>query len=156
MLERADLAKHHSDIFSSALEIALCISGARRHAADFTGLTAAQACLYSLRDINEDLARNIINIPAEEIGNFSHDAADGIALDDLLIEEALQHWYREELTRGIRHLQAFEKLMLDETDRGAIRVVRPVLRGLKRIASRLGHTPFVNLHRPMFSYSDRA
>ncbi len=63
LLTQKELHDHHRRTFGAALNVALCIGGACTRASDIPDIMQAQGCLYSLRDLSQDLSRGLVNIP---------------------------------------------------------------------------------------------
>jgi phytoene/squalene synthetase len=61
------LAEHHRRTFHLAVDLALRLSGSRLHAADAPELVEALAWSSPVRDLDEDLGKGLINVPAEVI-----------------------------------------------------------------------------------------
>src|SRR5262249_37150525 len=84
------LDDHHFETFQSALDITFAIVGSPIRSADIPELPRAQAHLYAVRDLRDDISKGLINIGREFIGDNCGCSA-GAKLDE---------WMAHEIKRG--------------------------------------------------------
>lgn len=110
-MSAAELAKHHRKTFFYSLDLTLILAGSKLRAGDAPELIAALSWCSPVRDLREDLAKGLINIPAEVLAE-----AEG---EDLLASPAVRAWLEEERRRGSAAIRALgERLPRIEDARG--------------------------------------
>ena len=98
----AALAAHHRKTFSLSLDLTLIAVGSGMRAEDAPDLVDALSWCSPIRDLDEDLAKGLINIPEEVLARVPGSAAPRA----LLAAEPIQAWLREEHRRGVASLAA--------------------------------------------------
>lgn len=112
-MSAAELAEHHRKTFFYSLDLTLILAGAKIRAGDAPELIAALSWCSPVRDLREDLAKGLINIPAEVLAEAERDG------EDLLASPAVQAWLERERQRGSAAIRALgEKLPRIEDARG--------------------------------------
>jgi hypothetical protein len=91
-MSAAALAAHHRKTFRLSLDLTLIAAGSRLRAEDAPELVAALAWCSPVRDLEEDLAKGLINIPEEVLAR----AAGITEPRALLASEPVTEWLREE------------------------------------------------------------
>jgi phytoene/squalene synthetase len=141
VLPEEHLSAHLVRTFTSALDTALGIAGATLGAADLPDVAKAQAALYTLRDLEVDLLRGIVNIPAEVVRAARDEGAATVPAEALPGTEAGRAWYARQLESGIRHTEKARSALAASRDRRARWVVGPLLVGLTFLGRRLRRRP---------------
>lgn len=92
-MSAAALAAHHRKTFRLSLDLTLLAAGSDLRAEDAPELVDALAWCSPVRDLEEDLAKGLINIPEEVLAQVP-------AHSGLLSAEPVQDWLRAEHRRG--------------------------------------------------------
>src|SRR4029450_9759368 len=98
----AALAAHHYKTFSLSLDLTLISVGSRLRAEDAPALINALSWCSPIRDLDEDLAKGLINIPEEVLARVP----GPVSTRTLLTSEPIAAWLREEHRRGLESLAA--------------------------------------------------
>lgn len=125
----ARLRDHHRETFRRSLDFLLALAGSAAQGADFPELVDGLAWCSPDRDLAEDAASGLDNVPAEVAGARGGPGGRGVAL-----------WRAREAERAWGALRA-AALRLPEADAPAHRLASPVLRGLRAYAARLPAGP---------------
>lgn len=96
----ADLAAHHQRTFRLSLDLTLLAAGSDLRAEDAPELVDALAWCSPVRDLEEDLAKGLINIPEEVLAKVPADS-------EILSASSVKAWLRAEHQRGA---EAIDKL----------------------------------------------
>jgi len=96
----AALAEHHRETFERSLNLTLMLDGAELRAADVPELVEALAWCSPVRDLEKDLAKGLINIPAEVFNT-----------------PAVQAWLADEHRRGAAAIAALGRKLPGVRDR---------------------------------------
>jgi membrane-associated phospholipid phosphatase len=96
-LPAAELAAHHRRTFQLSLDLTLIAAGSALRAGDAPDLVEALAWCSPVRDLEEDLAKGLINIPAEVLAQTGGGGNDPRAL---LAAEPVRDWLRAEHARA--------------------------------------------------------
>jgi hypothetical protein len=95
------LAEHHRKTFRLSLDLTLIAAGSNLRAEDAPELVEALSWCSPVRDLREDLAKGLINIPAEVLAGVP-----GIEeTNALLASEPVRAWLRAEHGRAVRRLR---------------------------------------------------
>jgi hypothetical protein len=157
LLTSRQLEEHHRQTFSASLNVTLTIAGARTRATDIPEIIRAQSTLYTIRDLEVDLGRGLINIPSEVVAEARLEGAPPVPHLALLSTVAVKTWIAEELERGRHSVEAAGRLLerremtgwgLERSeaagrvperrdDREARWVLQPLYRGLYHLSKRL-------------------
>lgn len=137
LLTQEELAAHHRRTFSSALNISLCIVGSYTRATSIPDVIQAQGCLYTIRDLCQDLSRALVNIPLDVVEEARRQGARDLSYDALRRTTAVQMWFGEELAHGAGCVEQVGRVLAANRDRRAGWVLRPLYRGLRHLAKRL-------------------
>lgn len=131
------LKQHHLGIFCSALHVTLCISGATYDPDHIIPLAQAQGCLYTIRDLKDDLERGIINIPSSTLVETAFLWDGTLEIVDLLHSDPVRQWINDELEQGRKNLAKFNAILVNHDDKQFRRALRPLVRGLQYLANKL-------------------
>jgi len=137
LLSDHQLRTHLINTLEAAHNATLCIANARARAPDIPHLIRAQATLYTLRDLKTDISRGLINIP-EDVVTLALDQGGGsLSYDALSSTSAVKEWIAGELAIGREYVESAGHQLAAMKDRRTSMIVRPLHRGLKRLARRL-------------------
>jgi hypothetical protein len=117
------LDDHHFVTFQSALDITFAIVGSPIRSADIPELPRAQASLYAVRDLRDDISKGLINIGREFIGDNCV-CSTGANLGE---------WMAHEIKQGAECVNRLSEIYSEMRDPRAKRVVGPLLAGLRGI-----------------------
>lgn len=131
---------HHLATFMSSLNVTLCISGASYNPEQILPLAKAQGCLYTLRDLEEDLGRFIFNIPSNVLHNTGLDPSHYNDYCRLKNSEQIILWMRKELSLGKMYLTQFISILTDHQDLWFKLTLKPLTLGLRFLSTRLEKT----------------
>jgi hypothetical protein len=137
LLTQKELYTHHRRTFGAALNVALCIGGADTRAPDIPDLIQAQGCLYTLRDLDQDLSRGLVNIPLGVVEEARRQGVDDGAYEALRYAPVVQLWMRQDLAYGAQCVARAGDALNANRDRRAVMVLRPLYRGLRHLVKRL-------------------
>jgi membrane-associated phospholipid phosphatase len=130
LLDEAELRRHHRSTFAPSLDLMLLAGGSRLRAADVPELIDALGWCSTVRDLEVDLARGLINLPRHVVG-------DAGPAPDLLANDAVGRWLEAERHVATRNLDATDaRLAALAGVRG-----RGVLRAFARSIRRYARTP---------------
>ena len=123
------LAEHHRRIFFLSLDLTFQLAGARLRAGDTPELLEAFTWCSPVRDLEEDLAKGLINIPEDvlaEAGWTGREPELGPALD----APAVREWLRREHSRGAAAIRALGSRLSSIEDRRGRRILAAFHRAL--------------------------
>ncbi len=147
LLDSRELHTHHIRTFEAAQNVTLCIAGSDLRASDIPRLAQAQSCLYTLRDLEDDLSRGLVNIPLDVILRAKEQGAEDMSYRSLTRTSAVIQWMMEESMRGSHAVGEAGIALAALSDRRARMVLRPLHRGLRWLAGRLNKSlPVQRLH----------
>jgi membrane-associated phospholipid phosphatase len=128
----AALADHRRAISTLLLDLALKLDGAELQAKDAPELLDAIARCLPLRDLDRDLARGWISVPAEVLAQ----TPDGLSPGDLLSTLAVRSWLAGEVRAGAAALAAFQLRLPAVHDRSSREVFTAFAREMATAARR--------------------
>jgi hypothetical protein len=117
-------------ILACALDITLIISRADTRSTDISDLIYAQVCLYTVRDLQPDLAKNIINIPENVMRAATGDAVTLVDYQKLTQSQPVLEWRQKKFQQGVCFLDRFRATVKTRHDPRAKMIVLPIMRGL--------------------------
>jgi len=103
-LPRSTLDSHHRMTFELSLDILLALANSGTRAKHVPGLVQSLVWCSVMRDLREDLAAGIINIPREVLNLQGH-ALEKADIDSVLSQEGVRQWIRSEYSVGQGYLQ---------------------------------------------------
>lgn|GEM_PF-620894 len=106
------LAEQHRLTFFYSLNLTLILAGSSLRASDAPDLVAALAWCSPVRDLDQDLEKGLINIPAEVLARAGWNG-DPAILETALDTPAVQDWLRAEHRRGAAAIQALGSRLPD-------------------------------------------
>ncbi|MFA6954246.1 MAG: phosphatase PAP2 family protein [Thermoanaerobaculia bacterium] len=96
--DERQLAAHHRRTFELSVDLMLVVTGCRARASDVPALLGALAWCSVFRDLDDDLAHGLVNVPRSAWSNVS--------VGELRCSEAFRAWSAAELTRSERALES--------------------------------------------------
>lgn len=104
LLPRSQLEELHRNTFVHSMNVSLMMVGSTLRASDVPEMVGALSWVSPLRDLREDLARGLVNIPLEVLSD-----AEDLKYDALITSPSIRVWIREEFQKGQKHLRAVPK-----------------------------------------------
>ena len=119
LLSAEELREHHRLTFFYSLNLTLIACGAQLRAADAGELITALAWCSVMRDLEEDVNRGLINIPAAVLDQAAGQGATALEYGQLVRTAAVRNWIRAEYARGSAAIeQCAVRLRLLESRQG--------------------------------------
>ena len=103
LLTSEELREHHRRTFLHALNLTLIACGVELQAADAADLISALAWCSVMRDLEEDVSKGLMNIPAAVLEQGAKQGAGAMEYDygQLVRAPAVRNWIRAEYLRGM-------------------------------------------------------
>jgi membrane-associated phospholipid phosphatase len=98
ILSREQLKKHHQKTFTLSVNLMLLAGDAKLRVAQVPELIDAFAWCTTVRDLKEDLAAGLVNIPEDVINNAREQGAKTLNFKQLIKTVAVLNWLHEERT----------------------------------------------------------
>lgn len=117
ILSREELEQYYRDTFEPVMDLALMIAGSELRAANMPESVRTQGHLYSIRDIDDDLSKGIINIPKEELEQSGLDLNEPFTGDDVRNDPHLRSWILKEIQVYEKELKTWAQKLTDEPSR---------------------------------------
>jgi len=137
LFSHQELRRHHRVTFRHSLNLLLVAVGAKARADDVPELVEAFGWCSAMRDLREDLAHGLVNIPEAVVRSAECEGAKPGCDEKLLGSQAVRAWQAEELDRAQRKLQSFGRRRWDPVDPVGNRVLRLFHRSIVQFASRM-------------------
>lgn len=137
-LPRSELREHHRRTFGLSVDLLLIAGGSELRAADVPELIEAFGWCSTMRDLREDLAAGLVNIPREILAAACPAAARDPTGDPeaLLASPAVRRWLRDEHARACRHLDDTDRRLATLRGRRGARTLRRFARSIRDFARR--------------------
>jgi phytoene/squalene synthetase len=104
LLSRSQLEELHRNTFTHSMNASLMMVNSALRASDAPEMVGALSWVSPMRDLREDLARGLVNVPLEVL-----DGAESLDYDSLIEQPGIRAWMREEFRNGQEHLRATPK-----------------------------------------------
>jgi membrane-associated phospholipid phosphatase len=119
LLTAEELREHHRRTFYYSLNLTLIVCGAELRAVDAGELISALAWCSVMRDLEEDLNKGLINIPAAVLEQAARQGAAAMEYGQQVRTAAVRNWMRAEYMRGLASMeQCASRLELPERREG--------------------------------------
>jgi membrane-associated phospholipid phosphatase len=128
---RETLAAYHRDTFNGSLDLMLLAAGSALRARDVPLLVDALGWCSTVRDLPDDLAHGLINIPADVFESAAQERR-GVRLPDLIDSGAVQRWLSGENTRAITLLDGVDAQIAGLGDRRGAGLLRRFARSMRK------------------------
>ena len=135
-LDASVLRRHHRRTFGLSVDLMMIAGGAELRAADVPELIEAFGWCSTMRDLRQDLAAGLVNVPREVLEAASREGVRGAAPEALLGTVAVRRWLGEELERAERHLDATDRRLDALASRSGARILRRFTRSIRDFARR--------------------
>jgi hypothetical protein len=119
-----ELTEHHRKTFRLSMDITLAFLDSKVTSSDCPEIVDSLVWCSVMRDLKEDLAAGIINIP-REVFETPRERLTVKNIETILNEEAVQTWIRQEFTTQTTNMKAIEPrlpLLKDNIGRQAIKI----------------------------------
>lgn len=117
VLTRQELEEYYQNTFAPVLDLALIIAGSSLRSKDIPEAISTQGHLYSIRDLDKDLPRGVINIPREELALSGIETITPLEKKDILRDSHLSRWLKKEVARHHKQLKPLRMRLRDEGSR---------------------------------------
>lgn len=124
VLTEDELSRYYDDTFAPVMDLALMIAGSSQRSTDLPEAIATQGHIYTIRDLGDDLAKGIINIPAEELAKSEIDLNRKFGKKEVLADAHLSRWIKNEVATYQAQLAQWKQNL---TDDGARSVCLPLI-----------------------------
>lgn len=134
LLEEVALRRQLHDTFRYSIDLMLLAAGAQARSSSIAGLVEAFAWCSTIRDLKEDLARGLVNIPAEVLAAARvRDLGD---VDGIRRVPVIASWLNAEARRAEHHLDAADAAISALQERRARRLLAMFARSIRRYLDR--------------------
>ena len=135
VLGECDLAEHHRRTFSLSLDLMLIAGDCEVRSADVPELADALGWCSTVRDLEDDLRRGLISLPAAIVDA----ASDEVGSDQPLAwrsSSTVQGWLEQERHLTLDRLDAVDRALGELRGRHGARVLQRFARSVRRYAER--------------------
>lgn len=108
LMTEQELREHHRGTFSRSVNLMLLAAGSPLRASDCPALIDAFGWCSTMRDLEEDLARGLVNIPREVVDCARNQGVEDLSFQSLCPSAPVRDWMLRELARA--------KTLLDRAD----------------------------------------
>jgi membrane-associated phospholipid phosphatase len=134
LLSGEELREHHYRTFYYSLNLTLIACGAELRATDAGELISALAWCSVMRDLEEDLAKGLINIPAAVLEQAEKQGAAVTDYGQLVRTAAVRTWIRAEYMRGLAAMEQCDSRVELLRSREGVRILALFLRAIRLYA----------------------
>jgi phytoene/squalene synthetase len=119
LLTSEELREHHYRTFFCSLNLTLIACGAELRAEDAGDLVSALAWCSVMRDLEEDVNKGLINVPASVLEQAVKQGAAAMEYGQLVRAAAVRNWIRAEYMRGLAAMEQCDARLKSESREGA-------------------------------------
>ena len=137
MPDRAALDAHLADTFTRSLDLQLLLAGSRMRSRDVAPVIACFSRCSALRDLEEDLAHGLVNVPRDVLAACGIQELPG-HVRQLRLQPAFHDWIRQATKQSLIALDDTDTLIKhwpDSNDPG-VRVLRIFTRSMRDFFTR--------------------
>ena len=134
LLTSEELREHHRRTFFYSLNLTLIACGVEARAADAKELTSALAWCSVMRDLEEDVNKGLINIPAAVLEQAAKQGAAALEYGQLIRTAAVRNWIRAEYVRALAAAQQCGPRLESLEAREGARILALFLRAIRLYA----------------------
>lgn len=127
------LERHHRETFGLSVDLMLCANGNSIRSADVPELLDAFGWCSTVRDLDDDLRRGLVNLPLEVLAQVAPDAREPRRL---AADPAVDRWLRQGARRTLGDLDRVRQRLATARDREGARVLDVFARSIRRYAQR--------------------
>ena len=140
------LDNQHWQTFFHSLNLLLIVARADLRAKDVTELVKAFGWCSTLRDLEEDVGRGLINIPSDVVDAARCEGATSLSYSQLSAAPAVRHWIQELHVTGKRHLENFDCQLRVLGNRRGVKIARLFADSMKDF-----HARYLTTHQEFFA-----
>ncbi len=128
---RRELEEYFKRVYVPVMNISLMIARSQLRGKNIPEMVSIIGHLYSIRDMEIDLPRGIINIPIEELEQSGLKEDDYIDYTSVKNDSDLSRWIDCEVGDYYDFLTYYKHKLKQQGDRGSRRICFPLIRGMK-------------------------
>lgn len=133
VLDEDDLAEHHGRTFTLSLDLMLIAGDCKIRSVDVPELADALGWCSTVRDLDEDLGRGLINLPAKVVEAAERET--GVVEPSRWRESrTVQDWLERKREQALTWLDAVDRKLVELEDRSGARVLKRFARSVRRYA----------------------
>jgi membrane-associated phospholipid phosphatase/phytoene/squalene synthetase len=136
LLSRNELIEHHRQTFYYAVNLMLTLGGAEIRARDAPDLIEAFGWCSTMRDLQEDIEKGLVNLPASVIDAARSQGLDTIEYASVVKAPVVKEWMRDQYRRATQHLDRFEHELVRLQGKRGVAILRLFHRSIRRFAVR--------------------
>ena len=136
LLSQKELLDHLHQTFHYAVNLMLILGGAELRARDAPDLIEAFGWCSTMRDLQDDIEKGLVNIPASIVEEAYPHGPAMVQYETLVRSPAVQQWMRSEHARALRHLDRFEVQLKRLQGKRGVAILRLFHRSILRFAKR--------------------
>ena len=136
LLTSEALSDHHQKTFHYSLNLTLIVAKVRLRAEDAQELIGVLSWCSPMRDLEEDLAKGLVNIPKSVLEQAREQGADSLDYAKLIATPAMRGWIREEYRRGVSSMERCARKLKSFDDRRGVSVLAMFLRAINIYAAK--------------------
>jgi membrane-associated phospholipid phosphatase len=136
LLPEDELRAHLRQTFRHAVDLMLVLGGADVRAREVPDLVEAFGWCSTMRDLREDLAKGLVNVPAPVVAAARAGGATALGYEQLVASPAVRQWLEHEYRRALEHLDRADAQLARLDGRSGAAVLRLFHRSIGRFAAR--------------------
>jgi membrane-associated phospholipid phosphatase len=136
LLNQDELLAHHRATFHHAVNLMLMLGGADLRARDAPDLIEAFGWCSTMRDLEDDIERGLVNVPLSIVEAARREGLGGMEYEALVNSRSVRRWMRREFGRAVQHLDRFEEALPELRGRRGEAVLRLFHRSIRRFANK--------------------
>lgn len=134
LLTSEELREHHRRTFFYSLNLTLIVCGAELRAVDAGELISALAWCSVMRDLEVDVNKGLMNIPAAVLEQAAKQGAHAMEYGQLVRTAAVRNWIRAEYMRGLAAMERCASRFESLESREGARILALFLRAIRLYA----------------------
>ena len=134
LLSSNELIEHHRKTFYYAVNLMLTLGGTEVRAQDAPDLIEAFGWCSTMRDLQEDIEKGLVNLPASVISAARSQGLETIEYASVVKAPAVKQWLRDEYRRATEHLDRFEQALLRLEGKRGVGILRLFHKSIRRFA----------------------
>ena len=150
VLCRRALNHQHWQTFFHSVNLLMIVARAELRAGDVSELVKAFGWCSTLRDLEEDLGRGLINIPSDVVESARWQGVKSLSYSELIATPAVRQWIQELHAVGKLHLERFDDELSRLGDRKGAKIARLFANSMKGFHSRC-----MKIHPQWFAIDSR-
>ncbi len=127
------LKRHYVSMFGACLDIALAISGSVKRGSDFISLANGQYYLYTIRDLEEDYYKGLINVPEEILLDTSCANWKEKQYQEFVKLAPVEIWRNDCLMKAQKEIRKAKSTVKKISCDPSAKIIKNLVAGLERI-----------------------